>query len=256
MIKVSALLLMGGVFAFAQLGGLLKKNPLDGLVKKNNGTTDATAVLTQGQDLLGYVTLATDNGVQAAVDLAAVFPPEKIQKIADLAAKYNEMKSHRVDKNIDAESMKVASQIDAEMAQLDSEGQSYIKEKSAAVKNADARIALVILADGLAGTKAPETAKALQSAAQNLKSDPTQVSNAKRMLAMASMLITVGDEASKQASSLKTVRGITKRIADAEKIQLAADPSPDKVKDQVTLKSAAKELDTDHGPTVGAPAGF
>jgi hypothetical protein len=69
------------------------------------------------------------------------------------------------------------------------------------------------------------------------------------------MLITVGDEASKQASSLKTVRGITKRIADAEKIQLATDPSLDKVKDQVALTSAAKELDTDHGPTVGAPAG-
>ena len=64
----------------------------------------------------------------------------------------------------------MASQIAAEMAQLDSEWQTHLKEKSAAVKKADARLALVILADGLAATKAPETAKAMQSAAQDLKS--------------------------------------------------------------------------------------
>src|SRR5207247_1212504 len=120
---------------------------------------------------------------------------------------------------------------------------THLKEKSAAVKKADARLALVILADGLAATKAPETARAMQSAAQDLKSDPMQASKMNRMLAMAAVLTTVAKEVPQQASSLTTVRGITKRIAEAEKIQLGPDPSPDKVKDKTALTISAKAVD-------------
>ena len=63
-----------------------------------------------------------------------------------------------------------------------------------------------------------------------------------RMLSMATVLATVGKEAPQQASSYKTVRGTAKRIADAEKVQLASDPSPDKVKDKVALETSTKEL--------------
>jgi hypothetical protein len=129
------------------------------------------------------------------------------------------------------------------MAQLDSDWQAYLKEKSATVKKADARLALAILADGLAATKAPDTAKALQSAAQGLKGDPTQVSKMNRMLSMATLLVTVGKEAPQQVTSFRTVRGITKRIAEAEHVQLASDPSPDKVKDSVALETSTKELE-------------
>jgi hypothetical protein len=174
--------------------------------------------------------------------LTSVFPPEKVQKLKDLAVKYNELKAKRGDQNIDAESIQVASQIAAETAQLESEWQTYLKEKSAAVRKADARLALVILADGLAGTKAPETAKALQSAAQDLKSDPTQVSKMNHMLSIASVLVTVGKEAPQQVNSFRTVRGITKRIAEAEKIQLAPDPSPDCVKDKTVFASKSNEI--------------
>jgi hypothetical protein len=165
-----------------------------------------------------------------------------VQKLRDLAVKYNELKAKRGDQNIDAESIQVASQIALETAQLDSEWQTYLKEKSAAVKKADARLALVVLADALAGTKAPETAKALQSAAQDLKSDPTQISKMNRMLSMAAVLVAVGKEAPQQVNSFRTVRGITKRIAEAEKIQLAADPSPDSVKDKTSYVSAEKAI--------------
>lgn len=234
--RIALILCLGAVCASAQLGGLLKK------VNGNKSGTDVTAVMAQGQDLLAYVTIATDNGIKAVEALASVFPPEKVQKVADLAAKYNELKAKRSDQNIDSESIQVASQIAAEMAQLDSEWQAHVKEKCAAVKKADARLALVILADGLAATKAPETAKAMQKAAEDLKSDPTQISKMNRMLAMAAVLATVGKEAPKQATSYKTVRGITKRIADAEKVQLASDPSPDKVKDKMALDTSTKEL--------------
>jgi len=214
-------------------------------MKKATGSktgTDVSAVMNQGQTLLTYVTIATDNGIKAVEALASVFPQEKVQKVADLAAKYNELKAKRGDQNIDAESIQVASEVAAEMAKLDSEWQNHLKEKSAAVKNADARLALVILADGVAATKAPDTAKALQNSAQDLKNDPTQLQKAKRLLAMATVLLAVGKNAPQQVNSFRTVRGITKRIADAEKVQLATDPSPDKVKDNVTLDTATKEL--------------
>jgi hypothetical protein len=235
-IRITLLLCLGAVCASAQFGGLLKKSP------GNKTGTDATAVLGQGQDLLAYVTLATDNGMEAVDAVASVFPPEKVQKIKDLAVKYNELKAKRGDQNIDAESIQVASQIAAEMALLDSEWQAHVKEKSAAVKKADAHLALVILVDALAATKTPETAKALQSAAQDLKSDPTQVSKMNRLLSMAAVLVTVGKEAPQQVNSFRTVRGITKRIAEAEKIQLAADPSPDSVKDKAAYTSTSTSI--------------
>ena len=234
--RIVLILCFGAICASAQLGGLLKKAP------GSKTGTDATAVLAQGQDLLAYVTLATDEGIEAVGALTSVFPPEKVQKLKDLAVKYNELKSQRGDQNIDAESIQVASQIAVETAQLDSEWHTYLKEKSAAVKKADARLALVILADALAGTKAPETAKALQSAAQDLKSDPTQVSKMNRLLSIASVLVTVGKEAPQQVNSFRTVRGITKRIAEAEKIQLAPDPSPDSVKDKAAFTSTEKAI--------------
>jgi hypothetical protein len=234
--RIALMLCLGAVCASAQFGGFGKK-------KDAKGGPDAVAVMTQGQDLLSYVTIATDNGVIAVETLLSVFPPEKVQKVADLAAKYNELKkTKRTDQNIDAESVQLASQIATEMAQLDSEWQIHLKEKSAAVKKVDARLALVILADSLAATKAPETARAMQSAAQDLKSDPTKTSTMRRMLAIAEVLVIVGKETPQQVSSFKTVRGMTKKIGAAEKIQIAADPSPDKVKDKTTYESSDKAI--------------
>jgi len=236
-VSVGLLLCLGTICASAQFGGLLKRT------NGTKGSSDATAVMTEGQGLISYVTMATDNGVMAVESLMTVFPPDKVQKVADLAAKYNELKSaNRSDQNIDAESIQLASQIAVEMAQLDAEWQTHVKEKSAAVKKSDARLALVILADTLAATKAPEIARAMQSAAQDLKSDPTQVSKMKRMFAMAALLATVGKEAPQQVNSFRAVRGMTKRIAEAEKIQLAADPSPDKVKDKTSYESTDKAI--------------
>ena len=84
--------------------------------------------------MLSYVTIATDNGVKAVEALASVFPPDKVQKVADLAAKYNELKAKRSDQNVDSESIQVSSEIAAEMAKLDSEWQAHLKEKCAARK--------------------------------------------------------------------------------------------------------------------------
>jgi hypothetical protein len=43
-------------------------------------------------------------------------------------------------------------------------------------------------------------------------------------------------------NSFRSVRGITKRIAEAEKIQLAADPSPDSVKDKTAYTGKCSEI--------------
>jgi hypothetical protein len=233
--RIALLLCLGTVCGSAQFGGLVKK-----LTSKTG--PDVGLVMTRGQDLIGYVTIATDNGIEAVEVLTTMFPPDKVQKVADLAVKYNELRAKRGDHDIDAESIQIASQIAAEMALLDSEWKTHLKEKSAAVKKADSRLALVILADGLAATQAPEAAKAMQSAIQDLRSDPTQVAKIDQMLSMATLLATVGTEAPRQATSFRTVRRITKGIAEAEKVQLGSDPSPDQVRDKVALKTSTKEL--------------
>jgi hypothetical protein len=64
----------------------------------------------------------------------------------------------------------------------------------------------------------------------------------KSLLSMAGVLATVGKEAPQQVNSFSTVRGITKRIAEAEKIQLAADPSPNSVKDKDSLTTKTTPL--------------
>src|ERR1035437_4395136 len=96
-LSIGLLLSLGAISAYGQLGGRLKKNS-----SAKGG--DVTAVMTQGQDLLTYVTIATDSGVKAVEAIVSVFPPAKVEKLKVLAAKYNELKGKRTDQNIDSES--------------------------------------------------------------------------------------------------------------------------------------------------------
>src|SRR5260370_41465934 len=87
---LAALILTAGS-RFGQFGGLLKK------INPTTGNDNVPATLAQGNNLIGYITLATDQGMRAIQELASVFPPEKVAKLQEIAAKYNEAKSARKD---------------------------------------------------------------------------------------------------------------------------------------------------------------
>lgn len=211
---------------------------------KSPAGADPAAALAQGQAMVTYVTIASDLGVQAVEKVASVFPPEKTANLLLLAAKYNELKSKRSDNNIDAESIKVGSDIAREVEKLEADWQCHLKEKSGAVRSADARLALALLADGQAAAQAPLAARALQTAVQDIKGNPAQAAKATRLISMANVLMVVASELPGQINSFRRVRAINRRIAEAEKFQLPPDPPADKVRDSAALTSSEKELDS------------
>jgi hypothetical protein len=249
---VLILFCLGTVCASAQLGGFKKLGGLKKLVGGEGGEGgDVTAAITQSQDMLTYMTIATDNSVKAAEALASVFPPDVVQGIRDQAEKFHELRANEKTHDLDSQHFQLVKNIADETQKLDAQWQTHLKEKSAAIKEADARLALVILADGLAATKAPEVATALRSAVESLKSDPTQALAMKRMLSMAAVMAIIVKEAPQQVKSFTTVRGIVKRIAEAEKVQLNPDPSPEMVKDAVSMANSVKAIDDDPVPASG-----
>jgi len=52
-------------------------------------------------ELLAYVTLATDTGMQAAENVANAFPPEKVAAFREASKKYAEATKNRKDGNLD-----------------------------------------------------------------------------------------------------------------------------------------------------------
>src|SRR5260370_21651760 len=241
---VTTSILITTISANAQgFGGLTGK--ARSLTGKNGGDSaagDTAAVLSRGNALLGYVTAATDQGIIAVEKLIAIYPPEKVQAISEAAAKYNEISSKTPDQNLDAEAIKVASQVAEEAAKLEGDWKGYEKEDALAVRQANARLGLVLLADAQAGTQVPDMLKALQNTTHALQSDPMQAAKPNIALSMVSVLTAVAKEFPQQTRSFSTVRSLTKKIAEAENFQLAKDPTPDQVLDKTSLSAASKVL--------------
>lgn len=222
------------------LGGLLKKPAAPAA---SASKVDVGAALASGAEMIGFVTVATDQGMKAVDNLLEVFPAEKVAKVKKLSAQYAELSKKRKEGNIDAEQLKVASAAGDEMAALQGDWQSYKKEKSSAVAKANGRLGLMLGADAIAASAAPKTLASLQEASKSLASDPLQAGKAAQVTAQISVLSAVVQQIPQQTKSFTTVRGIITNIAKAEKVSLAADLSPDKIKDNASLTASAKELD-------------
>jgi len=80
---------------------------IGGLGKKSGGV-DVGQALTAGSDLIGYVTVATDLGNQAADLLVGMYPPEKVKDVAKLSQQIAELKGKAKDGNVDAEQLKLS----------------------------------------------------------------------------------------------------------------------------------------------------
>lgn len=222
--------------AHAQFG--LSKLPLG----KKGGAGDPTQTFTQCNGLVKYVTVATDQGVQAMDELAKAFPHEKVADFAELSKRYHELQTNRKEGNIDAQGVQLASQMGAEWDKIASDWQSYNKESAQSVRNADHRLALMALADGVAGTKVPETMKSLQSSIESLSHDPLQIGKLGELKAYAQMFTVIGQELPKQIKSANNVRSIAKQIATAENLTLLPDPPASSVSDVATITSNAQDL--------------
>lgn len=234
------------VLTVAVFGFCSAANAQFGFGKKKEGDkakVDVGQVLNQGNDLIGYITIATDQGMKAVETITDMFPADKVANLKKMAAQYNELKAKRKDGNLDAEQFDLASNTAAEASKLDAEWQSYQKDKAQGVGKADSRLGLMLLADAQAGTKVPTTLEALQGALTSIERNPLQMGKAGHLKKQIAVLTAVSKNLPSQVTSYKTVRKLTKSIADAEKVKLPADPSPDQVKDRAVLESSAKAID-------------
>jgi hypothetical protein len=191
--------------------------------------------------MVTLITIATDQGMKAMDIMATVFPPEIISQFEETSKKYHELQSHRQDGNIDADQVQVASDAFAEFAKLDVDWQSYRKEKAEVVPQADHRLALMLLADGLAATTIPSTVQSLQAEVTSISSNLFQLNRAMQLKTTIQLLVVVGKQMPNQVESFKTVRGIAKKIAAAENMTLPPDPPADSLKDTAT---ASKDIIT------------
>jgi hypothetical protein len=230
---------MVGPLSAQGFGNLLKKPA----ASSSGPKVDVGSALLAGASMIGFVTIATDQGMKAMDLMMEVFPPEKVAKVKLLNLQYKELAAKRKDGNIDAEQLKVASDAGQEMAAIQGDWKSYKKEKAAVVTKANSRLGLMLGADAVAALAAPTTLSSLQEAAKSLASNPLQASKAAQISAQVAVLTAVVAQIPSQTKSFTTVRSIVTSIAKAEKITLAPDVSADKVKDQASLSATSKELD-------------
>lgn len=221
------------------LGGFLKKPA----PASSGPKVDVGNALLAGASMIGFVTIATDQGMKAMDLMMEMFPPEKVAKVKLLNLQYKELAAKRKDGNIDAEQLKVASDAGQEMAAIQGDWKTYKKEKSAVVTKANSRLGLMLGADAVAASAAPTTLASLQEAGKSLAGNPMQAGKAAQITAQVAILSAVVAQIPQQVKSFTTVRGIVSNIARAEKITLAPDVPADKVKDQASLSKQAKEIE-------------
>jgi len=218
----------------------------------NGAPVDVDKVLRQGKDLLAMITLASDLGVDAAQHLMTLYPPEKVERLRILSARYNELKANRGSGDVDAEQLKVESEISAEIEKLalENDWKRNQKENAGAVRAAHAKLGLMLIADGLAAIQIPPAVDSLTKAINQVTKNPLagmgKVPQIQRQIAV---LSAVPGAAVIQVRSAKTVRGTCARIAEAEKFSLGADPPADSIKNVAELREKVTDL-----PDTSAPA--
>ena len=235
-----ALIVCATVLPAQGLGGFLKKAAAPAA---SASSVDVGSALASGAAMIGFVTVATDQGMKAVNTMLEMFPAAKVVKLKKLSAQYAELSAKRKEGNVDAEQLKVASAAGEEMATLQSDWKSYNKEKSSTVTKANARLGLMLGADAIAASAVPKTLSSLQEASKSLASNPLQAGKAVQIAAQIEVLSAVVQQVPQQTKSFTAARTIISNIAKAEKVSLAADLSPDKIKDLASLSSSAKELD-------------
>jgi len=204
------------------------------------------------QDLIGLVTLATDQGMMAFNILVSGFPAEKVVHFREISKQYHDAQATSTDKNIDAARLQLASEAAAEFANLSDNWQSYSHDKDKYIPQADHRLALMMAADGLALLNAPAALQSVQAQVSAISSNPMQIRKLRQLQLTVQLLIEVGKQVPGQVANFKKVRGSVKNIAAAQNMTLPPDPSANSMKDPVKVTASINELPPDEAPIPAA----
>ena len=183
------------------------------------GGGDADKFIQSGVTIIAFSTIATDLAVSSAMQMLQAFPPEEVAAISDKFAKYNELKAARgTDGQIDANSATLASDGFAEMEKLDPA--TYRKDKAKVVGPAYTKLGLALAADLVAASQLPGFVSSGTRTLSSIGSNPMillKIAKIKTAVMTGSVL---AKNIPSQIRSIKTVRAIAKKIADAENMTL------------------------------------
>ena len=214
--------LFRAIFVFCLAAGLpvhAQWGAIGGLLGGGGGGGDVDAVLTSGTKIIVFTTIATDLAVSSALQMLEAFPPEQVEAIKNTFVKYNELKAKRgAEGQLDSDSATLASDGFKEMEKL--KVADYQKGKSQVVRSAYTKMGLAMAADALAATQLPTFVKSGSSAISSLASNPLQITKLGRLKVVVATVTVLAKAVPSQINSIKTVREMAKKIAEAEGVQL------------------------------------
>ena len=214
-----------GVPAQAQWGAL-------GGMMGGGGGGDADKFIATSVTIIAFSTIATDLAVSSAMQMLEAFPPEQVAAISEKFSKYNELKAARgADAQIDSNSETLASDGFTEMEKLDPA--TYRKDKAKVVGPAYTKLGLALAADIVAATQLPGYLSSGQKTLTGLTSNPMNIFKIKKITAAVMTGKVLFTNIPSQIKSIKTVRAIAKKIAEAENMTLG------EPKEQVTSTDPA-----------------
>ena len=183
------------------------------------GGGDADKFIQTGTTIIAFTTIATDLAVSSAMQMLEAFPPEEVAAISEKFSKYNELKAARgADGQIDSNSATLASDGFAEMEKLDPA--TYRKDKAKVVGPAYTKLGLALAADAVAASQLPGFVSSGSRTLSSIGSNPMILLKIGKL----KLVIMTGGVLAKsipsQIKSIKTVRAIAKKIAEAENMTL------------------------------------
>lgn len=213
-----------------------------GLCKSDEAASGPAQSAANGDQLIKLVTAASDQGMLALDELASAFPPDRVARFESISEQYHQAQKERTNNNINAEQIQQYTNALQEMSGLEADWKLYKKDRTAAVRQADRRLGIMLIADSLAATKVPAAVQSLQTSAMSIAHNPLKMSQIKQIKNEIQLFTIIGQQIPMQKSAVTNVRMITKNIANAEKMTLPADPAPEKVGDAVSVQAISTNV--------------
>lgn len=223
--------------AFAQFG---KKKNASGDGGNGAGGGDG---LMPAASFVTYIAIASDLGNQGTMQLLSLYPPEKIAQIKKACEAYSEARRQNKGGEPDSETIKLCSQALDSATALSAEVDALTEEKKKALSIAHKKMSLMLLADAFAALNGPAIINRLNSDIQSISSNPMKARSLTTMKGQLQVLTFAASAIPGQIKAATTVRDVAKKIAEAQKVKLAENPSDKQVSTLDGLQQQATSTD-------------
>jgi hypothetical protein len=216
--------------------------------KKNAGGASGDAAagadgLMPAGSFIKYIAIASDLGNQGTMQLLSLYPPEKIEQIKKACEAYSEARRQNKGGEPDSDTIKLCSQALQSATGLSAEVDALNEEKKKALSIAHKKVSLMLLADAFAALNGPAIINRLNSDIQSISSNPMKARSLTAMKAQLQVLTFASSAIPGQIKAATSIRDVAKKIAEAQKVKLAENPSDKQVSTLDGLEQQAASSD-------------